>query len=191
MTKANAQHIEKSESRDNDATHQAQSALCLRTSLETFTHGPTEMASNNSGHSCKRFESVGELAIGAREYAERHTRWDQARARSRAVFVGRGNAPGSRAVRRTTNSLTYICNRAGCRALVDRGAARREALRAKRVNFMPGDGCASQTCARARFRARRFAQRQLDMRMQVASGARIIVRWPETIADRSIVTSSL
>ena len=73
-----------------------------------------------------------------------------------------------------------------CAALVDKGSATRAAQKAARVEFAPGDGCASAMCVTSRFRAARFHGRQAKMRAQLRKTERVVVRWPRFVRDEKL-----
>ena len=77
-----------------------------------------------------------------------------------------------------TERFTVVCNRVACGALVDLTraiiAARR---RADGKNFAPGDGCASQGCAK-HYNAKRFGETQARMAKALLEGNRTLIAWP-------------
>ena len=119
--------------------------------------------------------------------AEARARWALARA-SGALhknMCGTGNAAGTAEALRTWNHISVVCCRAGCHALVDLKAARRQARAQGRANFIPGDGCAGPSCS-ADHRRNRFANRQLAQADQIDRGERLLARWPTDRMDKEI-----
>lgn len=101
------------------------------------------------------------------------------------VRCGKGGAEGSRtALYENQGVLTMVC--VFCAALVDKGSATRAAQKAARVEFAPGDGCASAMCVTSRFRAARFHGRQAKMRAQLRKTERVVVRWPRFVRDEKL-----
>ena len=99
-------------------------------------------------------------------------RWDFAR-RSGAAHknqCGTGRADGSLDALQQMRTLTLVCLRPGCSALVDYKAARRQAKRAGRVLFEPGDGCAGRAPCSEDHRASRFYKRQFETAAEFESG---------------------
>jgi hypothetical protein len=79
-------------------------------------------------------------------------------------------------------AATYVCQAAGCQALVDAGRARAAAMAKQRANFESGDGCASKLCAK-RFRPATFKLRQLARAEALESGARTLRDWPAGVGQ--------
>ena len=120
---------------------------------------------------------------------EARARWAANRARGAHCVptrgVGVGKAPGSEEARQRARTLTLVCCRVGCVALVNKARARQQAHAAGRSRFVPGDGCASQRCSRD-FRPRRFARVQRAMAEALERGERALVCWPADISDRDV-----
>ena len=114
-------------------------------------------------------------------------RWEQARASGGAYKnqVGAGNASGSKRALAQSRSLTLVCLRRGCQALVDYKTARRQAMQAGRVQFEEGDGCAGPKCS-ADYRPVRFAKRQREHAGHLIDGTRQLAKWPRDRADRDV-----
>ena len=124
----------------------------------------------------------------ARAGPEDWERWRFARA-SGAFHknqCGPGNAAGSLDALQQMRSLTLVCLRPGCSALVDYKVARSQAKRAGRVLFEPGDGCAGRAPCSDDHRASRFYDRQLKTAAELESGKRKLVRWPVDRDDREV-----
>ena len=99
--------------------------------------------------------------------------------------VGRGRAPGSEAARQRARTLTAVCLRPGCDALVTMARARQQARAAGRHLLAPGDGCASQTCSRS-WRPQRFKRAQRATADAIERGERLLVCWPADASDRDV-----
>jgi hypothetical protein len=117
--------------------------------------------------------------------------WERWRfARASGAFhknqCGSGNAAGSLDAMQQMRSLTLVCQRPGCSALVDYKAARCQAKRARRVLFEPGDGCAGRAPCSDDYRASRFYNRQNERAAELESGKRLLVRWPVDHNDREV-----
>ena len=137
---------------------------------------------------CTEIRAPGDEVL-KRSSAEDWARWAESRAQHRPLHeqIGKGRAKGTLASLQQNNTFTLICAEPSCRALIDKHSARRQAVRSGRTNYIPGDGCGSYTCAQNRHHKRRFKDRQMCMKAQLASGARVIVRWPTNIFDKQIV----
>ena len=98
---------------------------------------------------------------------------------------GSGFAQGSADALKQMRSLTMVCCRSECDALVDYKVARRQAKQAKRSHFEPGDGCAGPLCSEDH-RPPRFAKRQCKYAAELVSNERLLVRWPHDCADREV-----
>ena len=118
---------------------------------------------------------------------EAQMRWAENRARGwfPTMHVGRGNAPGSEASRQRARTLTLVCTRVGCSALVNRARARQHAHAAGRTSFLPGDGCASRLCSRD-FRPKRFGRAQRRVAAAVESGERLLICWQSDVRDHDV-----
>lgn len=128
-----------------------------------------------------------ELLLLPRSGPDDWARWEAGRARGPGwrPACGTGNAPGTHASLKQWNHLTMVCCKLGCSALVDYKAARREALRAGRSSFKPGDGCGARSCSRSH-RPARFTSRQVAMAAMLKGGKRLLARWPRDRADRDV-----
>ena len=104
-------------------------------------------------------------------------RWERARASGGAYKnqVDAGNATGSKKALAQARSLTLVCQRPGCNALVDYKAARRQAKQAGRDHFEKGDGCAGPTCS-SDHRPARFAKRQREHAGLLEGGKRQLAK---------------
>ena len=128
-----------------------------------------------------------QLWLLPRAGAEAHARWALARA-SGALHkntCGTGRAAGTSAALRIWNSISVVCQRAGCHALVDLKAARRQTRARGSAAFLPGDGCAGPLCS-ADYRSTRFGKRQLQQAEQIDNGRRLLARWPTDCLDTQI-----
>ena len=135
----------------------------------------------------KRQQQPARLKALPRAGAEARARWALARA-SGALhknMCGTGRAAGTSAALRIWNSISVVCQKAGCHALVDLKAARRQARARGSAAFSPGDGCASRSCS-ADYRRARFRNRQLQQADQVDSGERLLACWPTDCLDFQI-----
>jgi hypothetical protein len=115
-------------------------------------------------------------------------RWSFAR-RSGAVHknqCGAGNAAGTREALLRWSTLSVVCSRPGCCALVDYKVARRQAKQAGRVHFEHGDDCAGPEPCSSSHKPSRFARRQQKHADQLEAGERLLVRWPGNLTDREI-----
>jgi hypothetical protein len=98
---------------------------------------------------------------------------------------GSGFAQGSQDALKQMRSLTMVCCRPECDALVDFKVARRQALQAERARFEPGDGCAGLLCS-AKHKPARFKKQQRKYAAGLESGRRLLVRWPRDRADLEV-----
>ena len=119
--------------------------------------------------------------------AEAQRQWADNRARGwfPTRHVGRGRAPGSEASRQRARTLTLVCSRAGCSALVNRARARQHAHASGRAHFLPGDGCASRLCSHS-YRPSRFARMQRRTAAAVTRGERLLMCWQSNIHDSDV-----
>jgi hypothetical protein len=126
-----------------------------------------------------------------------HTRnaWAAARARHHPNGrAQRGEAEGTARALAAAQSLTLVCARVDCNALVHLPAARRQAIKEGRDEFEPGDGCGSKTCSRGNFRPGQFKRNQYRMAaaLELPSGPkrRHLVKWPESLAAREVLVQT-
>ena len=127
-----------------------------------------------------------------------HTRnaWAAARARHHPNGrAQRGEAEGTARALAAAQSLTLVCARVDCNALVHLPAARRQAIKEGRDEFEPGDGCGSKTCSRGNFRPGQFKRNQYRMAaaLELPSGPkrRHLVKWPESLAAREVLVQTV
>jgi hypothetical protein len=115
-------------------------------------------------------------------------RWDFARASGAAHKnqCGSGNADGSLDALQQMRSLSLVCLRPGCSALVDYKVARRQAKQAGRVSFEPGDGCAGRLPCSDCHKPPRFSRDQRATAAKLESGERLLVRWPLDRDDHEV-----
>jgi hypothetical protein len=127
--------------------------------------------------------------------AETYARWasDRARHHPWGPRALRGYAEGTLDALDVCRSLTLICQREGCGALVHWMTAHRAAKAAGRVAFVIGDGCYGRACSR-HFRPSRFKARQRAMATAVcadlAEGGRNCIEWPQGRNAREVCVLS-
>jgi len=129
--------------------------------------------------------------------AGKYTRdaWEAARARHHPDGrARRGEAEGTTRVLAAAQSLTLVCARVGCNALVHMPAARRQAIKDGRDEFKPGDGCGSRTCSAGNFRPGQFKRNQCKMATALVSPIsrkpRHLIKWPESLAMREVLVQT-
>lgn len=134
-------------------------------------------------------------------------RWEWRRAHA-AQMGHKGRAGNSRGATEATNGETMICSRAGCGALVDRGAAYRQALARYKAHtgrrwchwresklrwqqqqawpYAAGDGCSSALCSMSHVPCdhREGQQRKAE---ELRDGKRSLIVWPTDVKDRKIL----
>ena len=94
-------------------------------------------------------------------------------------------AVGQSAALQRMRTVSLVCCRPGCHALVDYKAARRQAKQAGRKTFASGDGCGGHQCS-IDHRPARFAKRQREHAERLERGERLLARWPRDLADREV-----
>ena len=107
-------------------------------------------------------------------------RWAAARARSHPYGSRHPprNAPGCKRALARARSLTAVCPALGCSALVHLQSVTRDAHKAGRVAYSPGDGCASRVCAGTNHRPAKHMARQRLIATAVQRQDRLLVAMP-------------
>ena len=114
-------------------------------------------------------------------------KWADARARHHAwgSRARRGLACGTRRSLVAAQSLTLVCAREGCGALVHMHAATRQARERGRNVYAVGDGCASAVCS-ANFRPGQALDGQRTMAARMHAGGRHLAEWPALVDARAV-----
>jgi hypothetical protein len=143
---------------------------------------------------------------GGLQARQTQAEWDAMMLRGRSFIAwsdrpGQGGAAGSHRAWRRSAGTTYVCRRAGCRALVDAARARDDAKRGRRNGFEPGDGCGSPACTAAkgrRYRADKWPKGQRRMAAGLlhptsegepprdAPPRRTAALWPQALGERQV-----
>ena len=76
------------------------------------------------------------------------------------------------------HSLTVVCKREGCGALVDLCTAKRQACANQRATYAVGDGCGGPNCAKGRFNKKQFREKQSAIAKALLEGRRRLLSWP-------------
>jgi hypothetical protein len=163
---------------DGELQQQSQQQQQQQHHQQQLQHGSLQLAASGSGSASQ----LQLLQLGDR---------DQAAFRRRSggfhkQRCGAGNAAGTREALCRWNTLSMVCSRPGCGAIVDHKVARRQAKQAGRVHFEHGDGCAGPAPCSDDHRAARFAKRQRAYAEQLETGERLLIRWPADREDRDI-----
>ena len=133
-------------------------------------------------------EAARELDLGATLAldASLDTRraWDAARRRHHpGGRDGKGYADGTQHALAVCRGFTLRC--AVCGSLVHWMAARTRARKAKRVHFMPGDGCSGRSCS-LNFRPGQHKAGQRKMAHALSTGARRLIAWLPSLDARIV-----
>ena len=103
-------------------------------------------------------------------------RWDKDKA---------GYAPGSVDALEIVRSLTLVCRRVGCGALVDWSRAKAHATKTKSSTLALCAGCGGKRCA-AQHKPKRFREAQHKMAQQLTAGKRVLAAWPRDAKDTEV-----
>jgi len=118
--------------------------------------------------------------------------WAEARARggSWLARARRGKADGTGRALRLAKSLTFVCSKQHCHALVSKQAASRRARAAGRTFYLQGDGCASRQCS-GNFQRGQFIANQRKMAFELRTHKRHLLAWPAQVHARAAWLLSL